>query len=122
MIRRRFLAVAPCWFLANAALADSSDPRFPAKISSKIGGKPLNLVLTGSALRKKYGFSVYTVASYVQQGVKIRDASDLAKADVAKQLQTDLRAGRSHGQSPWPRRFEARSGRTIRPRRSRASC
>jgi Chalcone isomerase-like len=87
MIRRRFLAVAPCWFLANSALAESTDPRFPATITSRVGGKPMNLVLTGSAIRKKYGFSVYTVASYVQQGVKIRDASDLAKADIAKQLQ-----------------------------------
>ncbi len=87
MIRRQFLAVAPGWFLANAALADSTDSRFPATITSRVGGKPLTLVLTCSALRKKYGFSVYTVASYAQQGVKIRDASDLAKADVAKQLE-----------------------------------
>lgn len=86
MIRRRFLAFAPGWFLARTALAESSDARFPAKIASKIGGKPLNLVLTGSAQRKKYGFSVYAVASYVQEGAKVRDASSLARTDIAKQL------------------------------------
>jgi hypothetical protein len=92
MIRRRFLVAAPCWFAATATLAGSEafagsgDPRFDPTIASRIGGKQIRLVLTGSALRKKYGFSVYSVASYVLEGTKIRDAEALAKADIAKQL------------------------------------
>lgn len=66
MIRRRFLTAGTIGFVALVAGTDSviraatGDPRFPATIASRIGGKPVRLVLTGTALRKKYGFSVYT--------------------------------------------------------------
>ena len=87
MIRRRFLAAAaPCWFVAASALAESGDPRFPSTITTRIGGKPARLALTGHAMRKKYGFSVYAVASYLQEGAKVRDADALARADIAKIL------------------------------------
>ncbi len=88
MIRRRFLAAAPLWFAARPALAAPADvdPRFPSAIASRIGGKAVPLVLTGSAMRKKYGFSVYAVASYVREGARVGDADALARADVAKQL------------------------------------
>src|SRR5258708_3164688 len=57
MIRRRFLAAAaPCWFVAASAFAESGDPRFPPTITSRIGGKAVRLTLTGTAMRKKYGF------------------------------------------------------------------
>src|SRR3954468_4571106 len=62
------------------------DPRFPATIASRIGGKPVRLVLTGTALRRKYGFAVYALASYVQEGARVRDADGLMRADAAKQL------------------------------------
>ena len=69
MLRRRFLSTVPFWISAGAwAAGAGDDPRFPASIASMIGGKSTRLVLTGSALRKKYGFSVYTVASYLQEG------------------------------------------------------
>ena len=88
MIRRRFLAAIPGILASGSALAGpgGGDPRFPATITSKIGGKPSRLILTGSALRKKYGFSVYSIASYVQEGSKVNDPTTLARADVAKQL------------------------------------
>jgi hypothetical protein len=90
MIRRHFLSTIPCCLAAGARLAaagpGAGDPRFPTKIASRISGKPVNLVLTGSALRKKYGFSVYSVASYAQEGVRVGDAAGLARADIAKQL------------------------------------
>ena len=37
-------------------------------------------------MRKKYGFSVYSIASYVQEGARVNDPATLAKADIAKQL------------------------------------
>ncbi len=92
MIRRRFLIAASGWFVSSAVLSGSkvfagpSDPRFSSTITSRIDGKSVKLALTGSALRKKYGFSVYTVASYMVEGTKVRDAEELAKADIAKQL------------------------------------
>jgi hypothetical protein len=42
--------------------------------------------LTGSALRKKYGFSVYSIASYIQEGAKVADAEALVSADIIKVL------------------------------------
>ena len=92
MIRRRLLAVGTIGFVALVAGTDSGvsgatgDPRFPATIASRIGGKPVRLVLTGTALRRKYGFSVYALASYVQEGARVRDADGLMRADAAKQL------------------------------------
>jgi hypothetical protein len=92
MIRRRFLAGGTIGFVAWVAgtgtgvKGATGDPRFPAKIASRIGGNPVRLVLTGTALRRKYGFSVYALASYVQEGVQVRDADGLMRADTAKQL------------------------------------
>ncbi len=89
MIRRRFLAAAasvPTWCAASSAFAESGDPRFPTSVSTQIDGKAIRLLLTGTAMRKKYGFSVYALASYVQEGTQVRNAEALARADVAKQL------------------------------------
>ena len=87
MLRRRFLTTVPFWISAGACAAGAGDdPRFPTSIASTIGGKSTRLFLTGSALRKKYGFSVYTVASYLQEGARVNGAGGLAKADLAKQL------------------------------------
>lgn len=89
MNRRLFLAVVPMGLVGRAAVAaveGSDDPRFVPTIAGRIGGVPVRLVLTGSAIRKKYGFSVYAVASYVQEGAAPRDAEGLSRADIAKQL------------------------------------
>jgi hypothetical protein len=92
MHRRRFLGSAAGLLAVGATIERSTaegssvDSRFPAAISSKINGKAVRLNFTGSALRKKYGFSVYTVASYVQEGAKITNAEALARADIAKIL------------------------------------
>lgn len=62
------------------------DPHFPASVVSRIGDKPVRLVLTGTALRTKYMFRVYTIGSYVQEGIKVGDAGGLARVDAIKQL------------------------------------
>jgi hypothetical protein len=66
--------------------AAGSDPRFAPTVARRIGGQPVRLVLTGTAMRKKYGFSVYAIASYAQEGAKFGDADGLMRADTAKQL------------------------------------
>jgi hypothetical protein len=62
------------------------DQRFAASIASQVRGKPVRFVLTGTAMRTKYGLSVYAIGSYVEEGVRIRNPDELARVNVAKQL------------------------------------
>src|SRR4051794_31880513 len=95
MLRRRILVavVIGPWLGVQVATAVGGagdgdvDPRYAATIASRIGGKPVRLVLTGTAMRTKYGFSVYAIGSYVQEGVKVRNGDELARIAAAKQLQ-----------------------------------
>src|SRR5262245_8114402 len=92
MSRQRILTVALIGLgmqVAACAGAEASDadPRFAATITNQIGEKPIRLVLTGTAMRTKYLLNVYAIGSYVQAGTKARDAEELARLDVPKQLQ-----------------------------------
>lgn len=86
--RRRFLAtlaaIGPAACVGRLALA--ADPRFPASVDAVVGGKTVRLALTGTALRTKYLFRVYTVASYALAGVAIRSPEALVTLDAPKQL------------------------------------
>lgn len=85
--RRRFLLASSAAALAWATRrAPAAEPQFPALIDAEVGGKPARLALTGSALRSKYLFRVYTVASYVQEGAVVRSPEALAQLDAPKQL------------------------------------
>jgi hypothetical protein len=64
----------------------NSGVRYPTPIQSSIAGNQYKMQLTGTALRTKAIFSVYTVGSYVQEGQRFRSAEELAAADRAKQL------------------------------------
>jgi hypothetical protein len=92
MLRTRVLAVVvlglvvPAGFADDLVRVDGSNTQYPAAVETKIGEKPVKLVLTGASLRKKYFFNVYTVGSYVQQGTAVRSPEELAAADVPKQL------------------------------------
>jgi hypothetical protein len=92
MMRSRILALALVSAFASTALAgemvgvSGSDTRFAATTELNIKGQPLKLTLTGTALRKKYLFNVYAMASYVQEGAGVHNAQDLAAADVPKIL------------------------------------
>ncbi len=80
------LALATITAVAVAADKAKSDPRFATTIDSQIAGQPVRLVLTGTAVRTKYMLSVYTIASYLQEGVKVRDAVELVAVNAPKQL------------------------------------
>jgi hypothetical protein len=101
VIARRSMAVGRMQFLVMAAIAaglagalasaaatekDGGDPRFAPVITAQIGGRPVRLVLTGTAVRTKYLLSVYAIGSYLQEGVKVRDAEGLARVDAPKLL------------------------------------
>ncbi len=83
------LTLAPA-LAAAAALpppAGAGDKElFPPRIERAIGGRPIQLVRTGKAVRKQLGFNVYEVASYLQEGAPVKTAEDLAAAAHAKQL------------------------------------
>ncbi|MFO0822762.1 MAG: chalcone isomerase family protein [Gemmataceae bacterium] len=70
-----------------------SDVKYPSRIESTIGDKPVRLALTGVAVRKKVIVNVYTVASYAQEGVAIASADDLCSKDCVKQLHLVMQTG-----------------------------
>ena len=77
---------------AGALAADDvgvpgSSTRFATTAQTTIDGKPARMVLTGAALRQKFYFNVYAVASYVQEGAKPRTPEELAAVDCPKRLE-----------------------------------
>jgi hypothetical protein len=91
-MRNRILALAVVGACATAALAQEmvdvpgSHTQYPTPVETRIGDQPVTLVLTGTALRKKYFFNVYAIGSYIQAGVSVQTAEELAALDVPKQL------------------------------------
>jgi hypothetical protein len=74
-----------CW-RGTEALGQNGPDAFPETKESEIGGQKVRLVKTGQAVRKKLLFSVYSVAGYVQEGVKVRSAQDIIEVDCPKVL------------------------------------
>lgn len=99
MCRMHLLAVVVAGLWASAGLAgetvgvDGSAAQYPTHVETNIGGQKVKMVLTGTALRKKYFFNVYAIASYVQEGAAVHGAADLAAADVPKQLHLVMERG-----------------------------
>jgi hypothetical protein len=69
-----------------APLAAGDKEPFPPRIEQTIGGRSVKLFRTGAAARKKLGFKVYDVASYLQEGARAKSGEELAAAPEAKQL------------------------------------
>lgn len=63
-----------------------SDVQFPTPIENTAGTNKEQLVLTGTALRKKLIFKLYAIGSYIQDGVKVSSADELCNKDCSKQL------------------------------------
>jgi Chalcone isomerase-like len=80
------LGIATLAAAGVAAERPGVDPRFAPAIATRVGGQPVRLVLTGTAVRTKYMLSVYTIGSYVQEGVKVHDAAALIGVAAPKQL------------------------------------
>jgi hypothetical protein len=71
---------------ADMVQVSGSNTSYPTAIDVAVAGQSTRLTLTGAALRKKAIFSVYTVASYVQQGTAARSAEQIVNADAVKLL------------------------------------
>jgi hypothetical protein len=65
---------------------NGSNARFPAAIDVQTSGQPVRLSLTGAAVRKKAFITIYTIASYLQDGVAAKTAEQLAAAQGVKVL------------------------------------
>jgi len=92
MISRRILAVIVVACGGATALAaevvsvPGSSAQYSTPVQTTSGGKPVQLVLTGTAVRQKFYFNVYAIGSYIQQGAGVRTAEDLAASDSPKCL------------------------------------
>jgi Chalcone isomerase-like len=63
-----------------------SRTQYATLVEARVGDETVTLRLTGTALRQRYLFNVYTVGSYVQAGVTVAGAEELAAADCPKLL------------------------------------
>ena len=90
--RKRSLFTAAIVCMAGLAIAaemvgvPGSSARFASAVDVQAAGKTVRLNLTGTAIRKKAVFSVYAIASYLQEGVTAKNAEQLAAAESVKML------------------------------------
>ena len=92
MVRFRILALMLAGVCGSVAMAtelvgvSGSTTQYTTPIEIDAGGKRATLKLTGTALRKKLIINVYSIGSYLQEGVSVRTAEELAAADGVKRL------------------------------------
>lgn len=92
MGRTGWLAVGMLVLGAAAAAAvevvsvRGSDKKFTTTMDATLKGKPVKLILTGTAVRQKFFLNVYAIGSYLLEGVPIHSPEELAAADNLKRL------------------------------------
>jgi hypothetical protein len=80
-----FISAACVWAVELVGV-HGSNLQYTTTMDITIGDKPYHLVLTGTALRQKFLFNVYTIGSYVLEGAAVHTAEELAAIDKPKQL------------------------------------
>jgi hypothetical protein len=91
---KRYLLLSTTLLLVCAAYVSAvelvgvhgSNTQFTTTMDVTIDGKPYHLVLTGTALRQKFFFNVYTIGSYLQEGATVHSAEELSTVNQPKQL------------------------------------
>lgn len=92
-MKKIFVGLTGLLFISLSALGSESvgvsgsGVRFSTATEYKVNNKSTKLNLTGVAMRSRFLVNVYAIASYVQEGTKLRSADELIKADTFKQLQ-----------------------------------
>src|SRR5262249_42959406 len=86
MLASALLILSGAVFASDTVGVPGSHTLFYKDVDANVGGKAVKLTLTGTALRTKLVFNVYAVGSYVQQGVAVKSAEELAAVDCAKRL------------------------------------
>jgi hypothetical protein len=72
---------------ADVVGVPGSSVQFPTRVEASVADRPVALVLTGAAVRQKVLVNVYCVASYLQEGVRVASAEELAAVNGVKRLQ-----------------------------------
>jgi hypothetical protein len=72
--------------VAQLVSVPGSTAQYPAVVECSVAARPVKMVLTGAALRQKLFVNVYAVGSYVQEGVRVRSAEELAAVNCPKRL------------------------------------
>ncbi len=75
-----------CVWAVELVGVHGSNTQYTSTMDITIGDKAYHLVLTGTALRQKFFFNVYTIGSYVLEGAAVHTAEELAALDQPKQL------------------------------------
>lgn len=84
------ILVGVIWAIAWGPMTQDESSAPPEPVQAKVNSKPVKLVPTGSAFRKKFFVKVYKVESYIEEGAKVRTAEELAASDCAKRLQLSM--------------------------------
>lgn len=92
MLRRAIVALVVGAVAAAAGSAADPVPvkgtevKYAPTATATVKGKPVPLTLTGVGLRTRLGAHVYTVASYVQDGTRVKGPADVLAADAVRVL------------------------------------
>jgi hypothetical protein len=92
MFRRAVVAlVVGAIAAATGAAADpvpvkGTSTAYAPTVAVTVKDKAVQLNLTGAGLRTKFGVGVYAIASYVQDGTRVKGAEDVTKADAVRLL------------------------------------
>jgi hypothetical protein len=78
------------WAIAWGPMAPEEGSASPEPVQARVDSKSVKLVPTGTAFRKKLFVKVYKIDSYIQEGVKVRTAEELAAVDCVKRLQLTM--------------------------------
>ena len=63
-----------------------STAKYPPAVSVALGEKSVKLNLTGVGLRTKFGFGIYAIGSYLQDGATVKTAQELMTTDAVRRF------------------------------------
>lgn len=63
-----------------------SAAKYPPAVSLAVGEMAVKLNLTGVGLRTKFGFGIYAIGSYLQDGASVKTAQELMTTDAVRAL------------------------------------
>jgi hypothetical protein len=71
---------------AEPVAVKGSSAKYPPVVSIVVGEKAFKLNLTGTGLRTKFGFGVYAIASYLEDGAAVKTAEELMKTGAVRAI------------------------------------
>ena len=71
---------------AEPVAVKGSSAKYPPVVSIMVGENAVKLNLTGTGLRTKFGFGVYAIGSYLEDGAAVKMAEELMKTGAVRAL------------------------------------